>query len=131
VKLLVLHPQILDRTCADCRRLIFDERHKKLTRRGKPVERPAGVPTPCDTCPKQNAIDGAYFDRHQHDFAWLVRRRYEAIATGGACFTPAERSDALLHRNLGIVEAVLRQCEAERLAHRLLNFSFKRPGGRA
>ncbi|HEX4147701.1 MAG TPA: hypothetical protein VHY20_01885 [Pirellulales bacterium] len=116
MKLLVLHPQLSQRTCDACRRWVFDDRHQRLTRRGQPVPRPAEVPTPCETCPKQNPVDGAYFDRHVSDFAWLIRRRYEAIGTGGACFSPAERADRVLHRNLGIVEAVLRQCEVEQIA---------------
>lgn len=119
MKLLVLHPQLLQRTCADCRNWIYDERHQPLTRGGQPIPRPAGVPTPCTTCPKGNALDGDYFDRHASGFAWLIRRRHEAIATGGACFSTAERADPLLHRNLGIVEAVLRKLEIEQLLHQL------------
>jgi len=119
VKLLVLHPQLLEQTCSACRRWIYDQRHQKITRRGQPVARPAGVPTPCSTCPKANPADGAYFDRHAADFAWLIRRRHEAIATGGACFSAAERADPLLHRNLGVVEAVLRKLETEQLLGQL------------
>jgi hypothetical protein len=119
VKLLVLHPQILGRTCADCRCWIYDQRHKKILRRGQPVARPAGVSTPCASCPKENSADGTYFDRHVADFAWLIRRRHEAIATGGACFSATERADPLLHRNLGVVEAVLHKLEIEQLLRHL------------
>ena len=115
----MLHPQLLQRTCSACRRWIYDEHHKQLMRRGQPVERPPGVPTPCSTCPKENPADGAYFDRHAGDFAWLIRRRHEAIATGGACFSAAERADPMLHRNLGVVEAVLHKLEVEQLLRQL------------
>lgn len=118
MKLLVLHPQILAQPCAECRRFVYGANHRKLLRGGQPVVRPAAVPTPCGTCPKGNPRDGAGFDRHWADFAWLVRRRYEIQATAGACLTGAERSDHVLHHNLGVVDAVLRQCEAEALAQR-------------
>jgi hypothetical protein len=127
VKLLVLHPQILAQPCSECRQWVYDDRHRKLLRGGQPVARPPGVPTPCSSCPKQNAIAGAYFDRHVHDFAWLLRRRHEISGTAGACLTAAERADPLLHRNLGVVDALLRQIEREQLVRQIVQ-SLTRSG---
>lgn len=119
VRLLALHPRILDRPCSDCRAWLYDERHQLILHRGQPIARPPGVPTPCSTCPKHDPLDGAYFDRHATNIAWLIRRRAESAATGGACLTRGERRDAILHRNLGIVDAVLGQLEAEHMADRI------------
>lgn len=130
MRLIVLHPHILNQNCADCRRYIYDDRGQRMQRAGRPIERPAGVPTPCAGCPKQDPADGAYFDRHAADFAWLIRRRYEAMGTGGACFSAAERADPILHRNLGIVEAVLQKLESQERIRQLQSLVGRRPNGR-
>ena len=127
MRLLVLHPQLLQRSCDDCQRWIYDERHQRLLRGGRPVPRPAGVPTPCASCPKQDPQRGGYFDRHAADFAWLLRRRWEVAATGGACLTEAERLDPLLHRNLALAEVVLGEFEAQRIARHVLH-ALTHPG---
>ena len=112
VKLLVLHPQILAQSCHDCRRWVFDEQHRKLLRRGQPVARPAGAPTPCHACPKQNPTLGRRLERELGRVSHAINRYFEVRASHGHCLSAAERRDALTIRNLTIVDLVVRQREA-------------------
>jgi hypothetical protein len=121
---------MLNQSCDDCRRWIFSDRHEKLTRNGQPVVRPPQVPTPCAECPKRHRAAGRWFDAHVDQLAWLVRRHCEAVASGGGCLTHAERADTVLHRNLTLVAAVMRQLEREALIRAIGSVSATK-GGRA
>jgi hypothetical protein len=112
VKLLALHPQILGQACDACRRWVFDEHHRKLLRHGQPVARPAGAPTPCHCCPKQNPTLGRRFERDLGRIAQAINRYFEVRATLGHCLTAAERCDAVTIRNITIVDQLVRPMEA-------------------
>jgi hypothetical protein len=112
VKLLVLHPQILGQSCGECRRWVFDEQHRKLLRHGRPVARPAGAPTPCHACPKQNPALGRRLERELGRVSHTVNRYFEVRASHGHCLSEAERRDALTIRNLTIVDLLVRRLEA-------------------
>jgi hypothetical protein len=116
VKLLVLHPQILHQSCADCRRWLFDDRHRKLLRGGQPIERPAGVPTPCASCPKGDMATGEWFDRRADALRWLIALNYRVQATCGACLDRRQRRDGRLHHDLALVHTTLRRIERAQAA---------------
>lgn len=61
VWLLLAHPEVAGRSCADCRQWMYDDGERLTARKlidseGKPLPRPPGRPgevtTPCDRCPK-------------------------------------------------------------------------------
>jgi hypothetical protein len=112
VKLLVLHPQILGQTCDACRRWVFDNQHRKLLRRGQPVARPFGAPTPCHSCPKRNPTLGRGLERELRRVSHAINRYFAVRASFGHCLSEAERRDAVTIRNLAIVDLVVRQLEA-------------------
>jgi hypothetical protein len=119
VGLLLAHPRLVRQTCDLCRQWVFDSQYRRLMRHGQPVARPAGAPTPCITCPKKNPVDGARFDRSVSYFVRLLRRYHEIVGTGGACLTAAERVEPILHRDLGLIHAALRQADSVETARQL------------
>jgi hypothetical protein len=119
VGLLLAHPRIIEQTCALCRQWAFDNQHRRMKRYGEPVARPAGAPTPCINCPKKNPVDGERFDRSVTYLVWLMRRYHEIVGTAGACLAPPERADPILHRDLGLLHAALRQADAAETARQL------------
>jgi hypothetical protein len=59
VRLLLFHPEVAHRSCADCKKYLHDDRGEffgDIVRRplkiGLPLLRPPGTPTPCFICPK-------------------------------------------------------------------------------
>ena len=117
--MLLAHPRIAEQTCALCREWVFDGQHRRLLRHGQPVARPAGAPTPCIICPKKNPADGERFDRSLPYLVRLMRRYHDTVGTGGACLTPTERADPILHRDLGLLHLALRQADAAETARQL------------
>lgn len=58
MRLVLLHPAVAARDCADCRRWLYDDRPgafgaKPIERGGKKVARLPGQRTPCSWCEKQ------------------------------------------------------------------------------
>ena len=113
VRLILNEPAILGRTCAECRRWVFDERHRHVKHRGALLARAPGVPTPCHSCPKHDAEQGERFDRQATAVMGLIARSREVAATCGACLFAAERVDNRLHRRLAVVQAVQRSIELQ------------------
>jgi hypothetical protein len=57
VKLLLLHPEVAGRSCADCQTYLYYDRGPndfgpRCERGGKPQRRPKGTGPPCAWCPK-------------------------------------------------------------------------------
>lgn len=57
MRLVLLHPEIVGRSCADCKAWMFDDSPtrlsgRKFVRAGQPQPRPPNLPTPCHQCPK-------------------------------------------------------------------------------
>jgi Pyruvate/2-oxoacid:ferredoxin oxidoreductase delta subunit len=51
VKLLLLHPEVATRDCADCQMHVYDEQTgERALHAGRPVVRPAGTQPACRTC---------------------------------------------------------------------------------
>lgn len=57
MRLVLLHPDIAERSCGDCQRYFYYDRGPgefgdRVMRGGKPVPRPKGIKPPCGWCPK-------------------------------------------------------------------------------
>ncbi|MEW4564717.1 hypothetical protein AB1K70_19410 [Bremerella sp. JC770] len=117
VSLLLLHPGAAAIDCDQCVQWIYDlETGQRQTvrtgadRREVPQRRPAGVPTPCATCPKQSPA------RAQHlTLSAKNRRTYHlwrcARATHFHCVPNHLRSDPILARNFAHLDDVARRAE--------------------
>ena len=109
VELILLHPQLLERTCARCQTWLYDERHQIVRRLGQRVRRPPGTLLPCWKCPKQNPALAAGCERDLDRIARTVRLYFEVQATAGRCLSDRQAADRLLARNLALVDAVVRR----------------------
>ncbi len=114
------HPQSLTRTCADCRQWIYDEHYRRLTRRGQPVARPANIPTPCSTCPKQNPTLGRRLDRTLAAICRQIEVYWQVRGTQGRCLAAKEAIDPILIRNLGLIDAALTRAQIDRACRHYL-----------
>lgn len=94
--------------CEDCGRWLYDKDWKQSRRAGKPVPRPAGVPTPCALCPKSAGTG------RPNPAAELSGRNAKTLAlyhqAKAGLPVPA---DPIARRNLGVIERVTRQVERQ------------------
>jgi hypothetical protein len=109
VNLILLHPQLLERTCARCQTWLYDDRHQIVCRLGQRVRRPPGTLLPCWKCPKQNPAAAAGCERDLDRIARTVRLYFEVQATAGRCLSDRQAADRLLVRHLAIVDAAVRR----------------------
>ena len=117
----MLHPRIVNRSCAQCEKWLFDDEHRLVTRLGAPVPRPAGAPTPCWSCPKKSPEQGGAFERELGRISRAISLYHQVRGSAGRCLSPAERRDAIVRRNLGILDSLLGAAEQDRLARILLS----------
>lgn len=117
MKLLLFHPGAARVSCEDCRTYLYDleQGERKTYRAGptreeRPYIRPAGVPSPCESCPKKSPEEARQLNLSPKNrkTLWLY---LEVRATFAACLTPIMRRDRLLRRNLAIVDSVYRDFE--------------------
>ncbi len=81
-------------------------------RGGKRQKRQPNQPTPCRTCPKEspaNEPNCLLSFANLRTIGLYVRSR----ATGGRALSDAEAADAVVQRNLAIVDATIRAVERE------------------
>ena len=72
-------------------------------RHGQPVERPAGTSPPCHQCPKQSPQEAHKYELSLKNIRTLAMY-FQQRATSGVCLSEAERSDAIVRQNIGIIE---------------------------
>ena len=125
------YPELAALPCTTCKRYMIDydwDTHtgtgqikrwgKSPEMRAKFQERAAGVPMPCDRCPKESPEK-----EHEHVLSEKNERTYsvylEVQASFGQCLGDEEREDALLRRNLAIVGNIARQVDQDRLAEKI------------
>ena len=113
MKLLLAHPQILKRSCADCQSWLYDNNHRRVLRLGEPVARPRGAPTPCWSCPKKSPEHARPIERAFPKIIRTINLYFQVRGTGGQCLSTEERSDRIIRRNLGIVDALVTRAERE------------------
>ena len=105
------HPQLTLFDCEDCRQWIIDlKTGRRLERGGEAQPRRPGTPTPCRTCPRESPERAKAIALGRREFA-TIDFYLQVRATSGACMNDRERTDALLLRNLAIVDGVFRRHE--------------------
>ena len=135
--LLLSHPEIAHRSCAECQRWLYDSETGRQTRRRQrdpetgeerllPVVRPTGTAPPCWKCPKCDGRDertpatGRISELSAKNWA-AIRFYYEHQATGG-------RVDAMARKNCGIIHWAIEQhrLDLQRTANELLLIALRR-----
>jgi hypothetical protein len=111
VKLILFHPQLLKRTCARCQTWLFDDAHSILTRAGQPLRRPDGSVPPCWKCPKQSPAHARGYERDMDRIVRTLALYFQSRATHGRSLSERAARDALLARNLAIVDSIVRPWE--------------------
>lgn len=127
----MFYPVLAGLPCATCKKYVIDydwDTHRgtgEITRWGKSPglreklqERVAGVPLPCDRCPKESPDK-----EHEHVLSNKNVQAYshylEVKASSGCCLSDAEREDRTLRRNLAIIDSIAREAEQYHLAKRI------------
>lgn len=119
VALLLLHPGPASIDCDACARWIFDletgQRQMVRTgadRREVPQPRPAGVPTPCASCPKQSPEHAQALQLSDKNMQTYRLWRY-ARATHFHCVPNHLKHDLILARNFAHLDDVSRQVQQQ------------------
>lgn len=126
------HPEVAARKCDDCKQWMYLENGKIHTRGGKPV--PRSGPTPCRTCPKKSPEEA-----HQYELSVKNKQAlqfyYTTRAMSGANLTDEMRRDAIIQRNMCLIDQILRPLEAEKATESiiapLLSFTTANPSSSA
>ena len=120
--LILAHPQMVNRTCDECRKWIYDDTPAELsstvkTWHGQPMKRERGAPCPCHRCPKAKSPEaGEKIDAAVVKAFAVLEKYYQVKATSGLVLSESERSDSIVQRNLGICEELVRMSEQVQLA---------------
>jgi len=126
--LLLVNPTIAGRTCADCRKWLYDLKSGILRRdhKGNPKPRPVGVSTPCDQCPKKSPDQEWEFLLNERSMA-TIELYYASRAMGGACLGDLA-SDPITVRNFAHVERILSNWQATAAAAQIVPHLMQREG---
>jgi len=74
-----------------------------------------GSPTPCWSCPKQNPTRGQRLERALPKVTRALNLYYQVRGSAGQCLAQPEREDAIVRRNLGIVDVLIMRLERGRM----------------
>lgn len=101
MRLVLLHPEVAFRDCADCMKHVYDEKTgRKVERRGKPLPRHPKCPPPCRTsigCPKGSPT-GEKGCKELSPKNWAAYRHYKE------CLAVSDfPKDAIVRRNASII----------------------------
>ena len=109
---MIFHPEVADRSCADCKIWQYDEKSVEIEihppQSGGPVKRIGKVP--CETvigCPKGSPTAGRELTFRNRD---ALAHYLECRAVG---WTPEEQADQIVRRNATIIRAVLDEAERQ------------------
>lgn len=114
MRLLLFHPGLMQTTCQDCKKYLYDPKtwklqtyragaeHKKL-----PCLRPVGVPTPCDTCPRGSPTRERASQLNRRSVG-VLQLYLQVRATGGACLDAGMRRNGVLMRDLSLIDELFR-----------------------
>lgn len=111
MRLLLLHPEVTSRSCAECKEFLYDDKPNAFATRpvdrGGKIQKRHGGPTPCSMCPKQpqDVPDRA---RTPATAIELSERNWKAYVHDRECSAVGEfPSDEIVRRNA----AIIRQAE--------------------
>jgi hypothetical protein len=82
-----------------------EETGERVIHRGKPLARPPGLGTPCETCPRKSPEKEA--ETTMSDQSWKAYSVYlEERAMNFACLTDRQKTDPLFRRVMGIIGVI-------------------------
>jgi hypothetical protein len=93
---------------------MYDDDHRIVRWRGRPLRRPADSPTPCWSCPKRNPAYAAGYERDAARIERALQIYFQIRATAGSGTLAGSLLDPLLRRNLTIIDAIVRRWERTR-----------------
>jgi hypothetical protein len=104
VVLQITHAEVAARTCEECKKWMYRDDGSLILVKGKPMLRPAGVKTPCITCPKcigtaKTSQEGCKCDLSNKNLL-TIKRYYEHLAAPGPV-------DDIMRRNFGVIRQVI------------------------
>jgi hypothetical protein len=105
------HPVAASLPCSECQKWFYDLRTgKRQERGGQPVPRPPAIKPPCWECPKESPEKAPEHELSEKNKA-AYRVAQEVRATYGQCLVGGWRSDAILRRNLRLVQEIVDRFE--------------------
>lgn len=110
---LLRHPEVATRDCAQCQRWQYDDKGKIAERDGRPLKRIGKAP--CHTCPKKSPEQAHLYELSDRN-KLAVEFYFTTRAMSGLNLTDDMRQDAIVQRNLAIIDRIIRPYEAERSA---------------
>jgi hypothetical protein len=97
---------------------MYDEADCIARWRGKPLRRPPHSPTPCWKCPKHSPAHAAGYERDADRIERTLQLYFRLRAGAGGATRDFRSADALLSRNLAIIDAIVRRWERAQAAAR-------------
>lgn len=114
--MLLRHPEIANRSCADCKKYVYKSNGELLRRPahvGEPVLRSPGSPTPCWSCPKIPADEP---EKTSAGAIELTEKNRQAFWHYQQCKAVGSfPDDPIVRRNAAIIASVLKQIDDLRL----------------
>ena len=108
VALILMHPEVANRSCEDCARWLYDEKTgKRLERNNQGLARPAGTPTPCWNCPKKSPQEAKTIELSRKNMT-----AYDYYSMARAPLGDRLPADAITLRNHAIIDLAVRQAES-------------------
>lgn len=111
------HPEIAATPCSECQTWQYELRDGKW----EIAERPKGNrlkrigKTPCRTCPKKSPQEAHLYELSPKNER-AVEFYYTTRAMRGVNLTDAQKQDAILQQNMGIIERIIQAYEQEQQA---------------
>lgn len=126
--LLLEHPQLAALPCEECQAWIYDipSGEPKL-RGGQKQRRSPSQPTPCGSCPKkspENAREITLDAKNHRTLRLYLRNR----ALWGRALTEEEAADAIIQRNFGLLDLLLRKYERSQAALEIASAALAKHG---
>ena len=113
MRLALLHPLVATRSCGDCKKWVYEDSGELKMRNDEPMERPAGTPTPCGSCPK---IPKGRFPKPENAQE-LSEKNWRAFGHYRECKAVGRfPDDPIVRVNAGIIRMVEDQVQDTKLA---------------
>lgn len=110
---LLRHPEVATRSCESCKLWQYDDSGKIAERRGKPLKRIG--PTPCGQCPKKSPEQAHEYELSSRNLQ-AVEFYYLTRAMNGLNLSDELKRDAIVQRNISIIDRIVKPHEAEQAA---------------
>jgi hypothetical protein len=140
VRLILAHPEVSDRSCADCRKWVYEDTAERLSSRksllpsGEPMRRVVPDSMPCHLCPKipRGSVPRGETPGPQHAVELSLKNAQaywhyrECRAVGEFPRGPDGRIDPIVRRNAALIAGVEQAVERDRIESLIVLLSLKR-----